>query len=359
MRASAAGLLAQMARTESNDVSVQTTFPFFRVERAQPYLRTALDQLLTGFRLETNNIALGAITAAIAGFIPDSPKDLARKLYRANFEMQDELLSLLAKLFVMNGIKFNAALFKDPSISSVWEHAESLTTPFPQYALKDLAMTRRSVLRALFTRYGPAFTSKHDPASLLYLQDEFRVLCQRLDRNVSLLCAALKESHWEPADEKSFKFSFLVGGDLEKAELSHLDLSHSQMTRAKLTSATMTGTKLDYSFLKDADLPSAILKNASLFGAHLEGADLEGADVSDAAMGKVTIDEFTQLEGCKWWKADLRGESWKEEAATDFNLAAELFKRSGESIQSDLTDVHFSVRDVLPELRALSAADGD
>ena len=358
MRSSAAGLLAQMARTESTDISVKKEPPFFQVERRQPYLRTALDQLLTGFRLEANNIALGAISAALAGFIPDHPKELARKLYIANFDIQEELLSLMAKLFVMNGVEFSQAFTTGPNVSSVWTHAES-TTPYSQYVLKDFANARRDDFKKLFTRYRPALTAKTEPASLLFLQDEFRVLCQRLERNVLLLCEALKASHWEPRDEKSFRVSFLVGGNLANADLSHLNFSLSQMTRVDLTAARMTSTNLGRSYLKDAEMSSASLNKASLFGAHLEGANLENSDVTDAAMGRATINEFTRLEGCNWWAADLREESWKEEPATDFDLAAKLFERSGDSIPMHLTGVHFSVRDVLPKLTVLPAVDGD
>ena len=107
-----------------------------------------------------------------------------------------------------------------------------------------------------------------------------------------------KQSQEYNSDEN---FTRVVGGYLEKIDLSN----------AKLTGVNLSNADLRGAILSKADLRRSVLFGADLRGADFRGADLSGCDLREAKLDKVNLND-----------AVLVGASWSLDLGnTDFNSA--------------------------------------
>ena len=152
--------------------------------------------------------------------------------------------------------------------------------------------------------------------------------------------------YWKRTQLLSLQGCFLVGAELNKAQLQGIDLQHAALqaatlTDAQLQNADLTGAnlwkaqlfvaglenaKLWGTNLRDASLPSAHMEGADLSRAQLQGAHLIGAHLKDACLWKIAIaDDERKREHCavftdaNWWEArftDILSGSTDREAYT-------------------------------------------
>lgn len=172
---------------------------FCEFERPLPYFTTASDQLLTGLLLETNAVALNSVGDAIKQLIPYDPEKTTEKLYHANLKIQEELGSLLAELFVINGCEAAPdPNDKTPTHWGLWEQAQALTG-CDQWILRDFVLKNNS-FSTRFKNYLQALKAKGNEnigQVLAALQDNLRITASRLQTNVDLYCTALGKCHWK------------------------------------------------------------------------------------------------------------------------------------------------------------------
>jgi hypothetical protein len=136
VRASAAGLLAVMAKMELPKTGKRRPSFFGKWLDAddfeQPYHNTALDQLLAGHMLEDNIVVLDAIKAAILDLYPRDREATVRKLTAANLKAQEDLALALARFFSIRGAGRADAIDDD-----LWSRAGAVTG-FRSALLKEL-----------------------------------------------------------------------------------------------------------------------------------------------------------------------------------------------------------------------------
>jgi len=90
--------------------------------------------------------------------------------------------------------------------------------------------------------------------------------------------------------------AYLLGADLQGANLKRADLYSANLQEADLRGANLTGAYLEDANLRGADLSGANLTRAKLTGANLRGAYFERSDLRGA-----------DLRGARFGDADLRG----------------------------------------------------
>lgn len=134
----------------------------------------------------------------------------------------------------------------------------------------------------------------------------------------------------------NLSFTYLVGADLGRANLSGADLSRAGLIGADLSEADLKGAGLSGAYLIGADLSKADLSGADLIGANLwkailvranltqtgaigadfSGADLSGANLSSAYLSGANFSgaelSRANLSRADLWKADLIKTNLKE-----------------------------------------------
>jgi uncharacterized protein YjbI with pentapeptide repeats len=353
IRSSAAGLLAQMAQTEWKKVSIKRKWPFLTIERSFRHFTTALDQLLTGLLLEDNPVVLKSIGDAIEQIISHDPRKITEKLYHANLKIQEELGSLLAELFVVNGCE-TPPNPKDTTHThwGLWEQAQSLTS-YDQWVLRDFVLKSNSFGKR-FRTFLQAIKTKgnEDIGSVLTsLQHGLRITSNRLQANVDLYCTALGQCHWEKGDHHCLHHSFLIGGNLalQSADLSFVDLSFSQLTGMWLFKANMENAGFIETDLKGASLHHGSLRDGWLTRAQLDNAGLEDMDLTNTKFAEAQINDWTKLKGSNWWESDFYLPAGRGEV--DANLLEKLFELYGDAVPANLDEMHTSVRNFIESKR--------
>jgi uncharacterized protein YjbI with pentapeptide repeats len=353
IRASAAGLLGQMAQSEGSYLAIRKTRPFVKIERPLPYFTTALDQLLTGLLLEENVVALKSVGDAIKQLIRYDPNKTTEKLYHVNLKIQEELGSLLAELFVINGWE----TAPDPNDTThthwgIWEQAQSLVG-YDQWVLRDFVLKSNS-FKTTFKNYLQALKAKGNENTGLVLeslQDSLRIASSRLQTNVGLYCTALGQSHWNKEEHNCFHGSFLIGGnmDLQSADLNFVDLSFSQLTALWLFKTNMNGAAFIETNLKGASLHHGSLRDGWLSRAQLDHAGLEDMDLTNTKFAEAQISDWTKLRGSNWWKGDFY---LPVGGGVDAPLLEKLFEKYGNEVPKNLDQVHASVRHFIDAKRS-------
>lgn len=355
IRASAAGLLAQMAQANWHELSLAGGWRPLKVTRSKPYFTTALDQLMTGLLLENSLVGIDSVKGAIEQLIPQSPAAATRKLYHINLRIQEDLGSLIAEFFVIRGCMNPPDT--DPASQvkrdlELWEQLEH-STPYDHLVLRDF-VSQSDSYRRRFQSYLRVFKtqSKGDVGQILSAnQENLWVTSNRLRANVALFCAALARSPHEVGTGHNFDGSFLVGGgnELKSADLSGMNFCSSHLTGIWLFKANLEKTNFTFAYLKGADMSGGSLRGAYLYGARLHNAGLSNADMTEARIGGAIINDQTRFEDSNWWKANFYTIGVTEQGGrpVDVSLIESLYERYGEAVPSAPDELHPSVHTFL------------
>jgi uncharacterized protein YjbI with pentapeptide repeats len=348
LRASAAGLIAQMAQKST-----------FGKARRSPYFDTAIDQLTTCLALENDDAVIGAAEKAIVQFTHVDARRIIHRIHAQNIDLQDHLVTAIATFFAsreadvteVSGFDyksaaavsaFDEAVFRGIGSGNVFKRFEaaSLVTPrdppeeaarFQASAIAALraAATRlRASARALAATVRRAQPSRPSWLLRTWLPSWWRVRfgdylggadlsgaflsgadlsgTNLSDANLSganLIHADLRVADLRGAD---LMRAFLSGTDLRGADLSRAFLSGADLSGAFLSGADLSGTDLSGTDLSRAMLSGAFLSGADLSNANLSGADLSNANLSGANLSHADLRD-TSLSGAKLSRANLEG----------------------------------------------------
>jgi uncharacterized protein YjbI with pentapeptide repeats len=312
LRASAAGLLEQMASTRKR------------------YYDTAFDQLSVGLLAEREDDAKHAIRSALSRLTELDPIGALAKLEAINRTLRDALAESFCKFCVAREIP---AIEQLPA--AVWAEAEEVTSYDRQALAGLLGILPKDNLDAAVTA-----TTRIYQAMPKSETDDFRARTRielgegadRLRSNIKSISELLfvlegkggrssfSGSSARHAAPRSFSFAFLVGGkfrDLQEAKISRSILREADFAAADLTRAVILDSDLSNANLGSAKLCQvtcsgtkfigAVLTQADLTGAKFQGSDFTGADLTGARFRKTEI-ALSALEHTEWWKADFRSQ---------------------------------------------------
>ena len=353
MRASAAGLLALMARQEWREPVLSKKWPYLKLENSRSYFDTAVDQLVVGHLLESNPVVTESIKNALQLLVPLAPHNISaitRELYAANVSLQDKLASLIAEFFVINNCHELPNPWEEDQDVELWEQLQSVTG-FETRSLKKL-VTHSSSFTNSFGAYRLVIDAQNtgDRGLLLSaLHDKLRVASGHLRANVTLFCTAL--SKLQPKDLSQaqgprlyrFERAFLVGGEISDANLSNVEFRNADFTRVRLSNVNLENTWLSGAAL-DVEMDGGSLRNSFLLGADLDGARIWDVDLTNARLAEAGIP--TSILDSAWWKADFDSDDKLDTALLEF-----LFEQDSQSVPSDSNEVHPSVRIFLESKR--------
>jgi uncharacterized protein YjbI with pentapeptide repeats len=312
VRASAAGLLEQMASTRKH------------------YYDTAFDQLSVALLAEREDDARHAIQTALSRLTELDPAGALSKLEAINRTLRDALAESFCRFCVGREI---LAIEQLPA--AFWQEAEELTS-YDQQALRGLlGILPKDNLDAAMsaaTRMCQAMAKSEIDEFRARTRLELGESAERLRSNIKSISellfvlegkggqSSVSGSSARNVAPRSFSFAFLVGGkfrylqeakisrsifreadfaaaDLTRAVILDSDLSNANLGSAKLCQLKCTGTKF----------VGAVLTQADLTGASFQGSDFSGADLTGARFKKTEI-ALSALEHTEWWKADFRSQ---------------------------------------------------
>jgi hypothetical protein len=210
MRTSAAGMLAVMGKIKLPKLDKGKPAFFGQRSNAdameQPYLSTALDQLLAGHMLENSPVVLASTKEAILELYPSDREATVKKLEAANLKAQEDLAMTLAGFFSLRGATRADAIDED-----LWSNAAALTG-FRSVLLKELKdrfdknlppSSTGSMVRALPQRFTRLFEDVRASREIMpagegvILNDrvvgDLRAAAERLRTNDELLKRVLSD----------------------------------------------------------------------------------------------------------------------------------------------------------------------
>jgi pentapeptide repeat protein len=309
VRASAAGLLEQMASTRKR------------------YYDTAFDQLSVGLLAEREDDARHAIRTALSRLTELDPVGALAKLEAVNRTLRDALAELFCRFCVAREV-----LTIEQLPPSIWREAEEVTSYDRQALSGLLGILPKDNLDAAVTSASRLFQAQAKSEV-----DDFRARTRaelgegadRLRSNIRSISELLFflegkggkfGSSARNVAPRSFSFAFLVGGkfgDLQEAKISRsilreADFAAGDLTRAVIlesdfSKANLSGAKLCQVKCSGTNFVGAILTQADLTGARFQGSDFTGADLTGARFRKTEI-ALSALEHTEWWKADFRSQ---------------------------------------------------
>jgi uncharacterized protein YjbI with pentapeptide repeats len=312
VRASAAGLLEQMASTQKR------------------YYDTAFDQLSVGLLAEREDDARHAIRTALSRLIELDPVGALAKLEAINRTLRDALAESFCKFCVAREIP---AIEQLPA--AVWQEAEEVSSYDREAISGLLGILPKDNLDAAVTaatRIYQAMAKSETDVFRARTRVELGEAAERMRSNIKSISellfvlegkggrSSVSGSSARHAAPRSFSFAFLVGGkfrDLQEAKISRSILREADFAAADLTRAVILSSDLSKVNLASAKLcqakcngtkfVGAVLTQADLTGASFEGSDFSGADLTGAKFRKTEI-ALSALEHTEWWKADFRSQ---------------------------------------------------
>jgi hypothetical protein len=325
VRASAAGLIAQMGQTKTT------------VIKKLPYFKTALSQLMTGLALEPNYVTLLSIRDGLIELIK---LDLAlpfKHLFESNLKLQEDACVFLAKFCVVAGVTKSAEGPSDIDIDT-WRKAASVTL-HEQYVLRYLAENHKEIFCPFFESYKLAFlgmSSEQKIDSFIMVQQNLQIAFNRLDVNVELCSRAFRllENSSDKNIGITFDQIFLAKADLSKIHLRKLNMRKAQMQKANLFRSRWENVDLREAQLQEADLSESSWKGSDLRDARLQGTKIRSAYLGDA-----------KLKGANWWAANFFDENNKTNR--DFLEAFYYLYRLPEDF--DVKEVHPSAEEFVAD----------
>ena len=352
MRVSGADLLNLMSQVGLRQLSFRKKWPPLKLARSRPYFSTVVDQLLTVLLLESELVGIDSIKAALQELVPQCPGSITHRLYDAHMRIQEELVSLIASFFVIRGY---AA--QPPPDDELWER------------LKDLTGYEDSDLRDLISKSDPFSRRFEDCLRIFQAQgtlgvgqplssnhESLRVASSRLRANIDLFCTALESLSPSvispPSYPPLFSFPrlFLVGGRIDRANLSGINFEDSNFNGTTLFQTNLESTNFAGARLSVV-MEGGSLRQANLLSAKLGKARFVGVDMSDASLGYAKTDDYgVSFRDSTWWKASFYNTNSQLELDPD--LIEKIFDRFGRDVPSDLNEVHGSVRAFLESRKA-------
>lgn len=331
LRSSAAGTLAQMGRRKVGRVK-----GLLPLNRIQPYFGTALDQLITGLRLEENPVVLTSIDNALQQLIVNDPQRAIEHLHQANIRLRDELRDTLVEFFVAMGVKDEETITDE-----LWQQAAS-GTPYEDKVLRGLFEQFNNLIPRRFRAALRAYEAVND--KIRYRQktlETVRVTAKHLSENIKLCGRTFRAFPKTGLLQKLLlilnarsgpdcRAMFLPNADLTAAELPGInflfaDLQHAHLDGARLTGANLMFTNLTHTTLYETKLRRANLKGARLHGAHV--GIVRG-----------------MAQGARWWRANFFAGRGVENLAVDEELLETLYSRYRKGMPEDSRKLHESVR---------------
>ncbi|HYP02321.1 MAG TPA: pentapeptide repeat-containing protein [Pyrinomonadaceae bacterium] len=379
MRASAAGLLAQMAQTKQG------------FGRKRPFLGTVLDQLTSGLLIEENSVVLISIRDALKRITVLIPHEAAKKLRDANLILQQNVALVLADFFVLGG-SYNPNTIDD----KLWDQMEALLG-YERDAIKFITVQQSFI--NYFKAATQAFSNvgaERKQEYLISTQKALIILGARFRGNIEVLSYFFDRLYPE-----SFMSNFRVAWELygvlstggflsrimvmirgmqgrvagkllidvlhdtlpnlnncfmPKASLRYTKsrivlLKAAHLNGADLSRGTFNGVRFDGSDLRQTNFSySRLQDNASLWDVKLQGANLSNSMLSGVCLGKAEIDDKTNFDGTNWWKAcfflhndannylDIKElfDEINNPSSRDVNKSGRLQKDSEESLELDV-----------------------
>jgi len=358
LRASAAGLLALMARQEWREPTLTKKWPFLQVEKSRPYFETAVNQLLVGHQLESNRVGTESIKNALQQLVPLIPQNIGaitHELHAANLSIQDVVASLVAEFFAISGC--DSPYADDEQSIDLWRQLES-STSFDMRSLRKLVSHNRSYANRFWSyRFIIDAQNAGDRGQLLSaIHDKLQVASANLRANITLFCTALGQLQQKDTPEQShywcpfrFKRAFLVDGEIgHGANLSNLDFEYGNFSGMHLHNVNLANTNLNGATL-NMWMDGGSLRNAQLSWAEFDGDNIRGVDMTDALLAKARIPAGLSSA---WLKADFTHAD-----KIDNKLLESLFKNDSQLVPTDLNEVHASVRTFLESKQEKSKQD--
>jgi hypothetical protein len=266
IRISAAGLLTQIGQVNSMGIP--------GLPKRYPYLRTALDQLVSSAVVEGYPTVLSAISTSAIELTRLDPGFALERTYAANLEVQRRLAAALGD--------FAASSENARTRKNHWWRAARLTeydASVLQFAAEHNTESR-SAFSAGYVQSRMAVPHASDSARALV------GVAHSLRTNVSILA------------------HILTTYDCHGVKLREVFLSDVDLQRASLGEADMFRSELSYSDLRNADLRytdlrSSHLKFSTLLQADLRHASLQEAQMNEAYLGETRLEDvnlfFTNL----------------------------------------------------------------
>lgn len=334
VRASAAGLIAQMGQTKTP------------VLGKHPYFKTALSQLMTGLALEQNYVALLSIRDGLLELINLDLSLPLKHLYESNLKLQEDACVFLAKFCVVTDVTRDVAGPGDIA-EDTWRKAMSVTL-HDRYALTFLAENHKEIFSPFFESYKLAFLGMSDAQrieSLIAAQQNLQIAFNRLDVNVELCSRALKLLDKDISDKyvgTTFEHIFLAKADLSEVHLRNVTMREAQLQQANLSESTWENVDMRDVQLQGANLAKSNWKNSDLRGARLQNTKIRWAYLGDA-----------KFKGANWWAANFYDE--EDSVNSDFLEAFYYLYRLPTDDQ--VKDVHESTKEFVAEKMNLLQRD--
>lgn len=334
VRASAAGLLAQ--------ISNRRTLILGR----RPYVKTAVDQLVTGLLLERDPVALLSISDALRQLF-SSDVLLIERLHAANQKLYRDLWEKIIEWAVNNHITRLEDIAEDhlAELEALTENglviAQQLLFHLNDQTSEDTDRVSKQFSTECKTfqgTYGTTGGNKIIKArrELIDISDRLAVVNDLYVESIKLHSLTrsrrmfkLITRQWS-LDSLIKRTPDLVGAFLPKAEffegylegldmwgawlqnaefynghLRELTLSHARMQKCQLFQSELDNVDLTSAYLKDAQLSFATLSDVDMREADLRGANLAYTKFKGVRLSQALIDDETDLNGAEWWKADF------------------------------------------------------
>lgn len=318
LRSSAAGILAQMASTETREFDVLHPITSLK-KKKRPYLITARNQLVAGLLFEEHRTAVLYLRGPIIQMVNLDPFGTATMLYNTNRALQEYLRDSLVKFFIAIGIENPNDITED-----MWNELP-YTPVYDVDVFKALANQSPERFAGMFKRSLIEFRTldtEEKQKAVLNSTKDFSRAAYNMYLNVNILSYALKTHQLSGVINKNPPF--LVNGDLKEINLGFSNLQNSLLNGAQL-------------------------QGACLILAKLQGTNLRNADLSESLLYGCKVDETTDMHYTNWWKANFYFDGKQK---PDLELLDFFYRHYSSSIPDNIDELHPSVREFLLKVKA-------
>jgi uncharacterized protein YjbI with pentapeptide repeats len=275
LRASAAGLIAQMAQTKS-------TFdkPNDKPKRSR-YFDTAIDQLTTSLALENDDAVIGAVEKAIVQCAHVDALRIIHRIYAQNIDLQDHLVTAVATFFASREADVT-------EVTGFDYRSAAAVSAFDEAVFRGIVLRQEGGSRSVFKRFEAAsvVAPRDPPEEAARLQASaivaLRAAASRLRASARALAATARRATWIPSAWRDWFGYYRGGAFLSGAFLSDADLSGADLNSADLSGADLSGANLTHADLRHVNLTGANLSGANLSGADMRRVNLTSANLSGA-----------------------------------------------------------------------------
>lgn len=321
-RASAAAMIAQMTETSRRRFNLRHPLRSLRKVN-HVYFETSRQQLVTGFLLEENEVALFTIRDALLSIMRVNPSETVSMIFLADQKLRTDYLKSLVEFFCALGAERFDQIGKE-----LWDQAEAVTIS-TSVILRHLMTKKLDTVTDLFAQNSFAYkliAESERGNHVLDVQGRLGRVFFRLKLLVTLYSFAFTAHRFSTLSQPiaiTMRPLMLVFGELQGADLSEADL-------------------------RGAYMYAADLQDTNLTKARLAGAWMARANLRDAKLSGSRVDNNTDLTDANWWAADFFDPS---AGTLDSELFEWLYRRYAEGIPSDRDQLHPSVNSLIDNLK--------